>query len=225
MEFHRRPAGLLSRFSIPVLIRVEPQRITQGSEVLLDDWRERLERMFGNGLRASLKSGNLLTGALFVDLNFHQDVPDYEATRFEKVPVFPTTSNGLAQIENQISGLLETLNGLPLQEIAEGLDRNLAASEATLKEISATANRLEALLGDPRTRQLPGQLNDTLASLERTLDGLSGADGRQLSDTLERLEQVLRDAEPLLRTLREKPNALIFSREPPEDPLPRARNE
>ena len=215
----------LSRFSIPVLIRVEPQRITQGSEVLLDDWRERLERMFGNGLRASLKSGNLLTGALFVDLNFHQDVPDYEATRFEKVPVFPTTSNGLAQIENQISGLLETLNGLPLQEIAEGLDRNLAASEATLKEISATANRLEALLGDPRTRQLPGQLNDTLASLERTLDGLSGADGRQLSDTLERLEQVLRDAEPLLRTLREKPNALIFSREPPEDPLPRARDE
>ena len=215
----------LNRFSIPVLIRIEPQRITQGSEVLLDDWRERLEHMFDNGLRATLKSGNLLTGALFVDLNFRQDVADYEPTRFEGVEVFPTTANGLAQIENQVAGLLETLNNLPLQKIAEGLDRNLAASQKTLEQVTATADRLEALLGDPQTAQLPTRLNDTLRSLEGALDSLAGADGRQLSATLERLERVLRDAEPLLRTLREKPNALIFSREPPEDPLPRARDE
>ena len=61
----------LNRFSIPVLIRIEPQRIVGEGDVLLDDWRQRLDRMFQRGLRASLKSGNLLTGALFVDVQVH----------------------------------------------------------------------------------------------------------------------------------------------------------
>ena len=62
----------LNRFSIPVLIRIEPQRIAGDGDVLLDDWRRRMERMFQRGMRASLKSGNLLTGALFVDVQVHR---------------------------------------------------------------------------------------------------------------------------------------------------------
>jgi len=176
------------------------------------------------GLRASLKSGNLLTGALFVDVQVHQDAPEYRDERFENVPVFPTVSGGLAQIEGQIAQLLETLNGLPLQDIAEGLDRNLAASEGALQEIAATADRLEKLLGGPDMQRLPGRLNDTLSTLEDTLDGLSaGGDGRQIGDTLQRLEKVLRDVEPVLRTLRQQPNALIFQHDPPADPVPKAQ--
>ena len=214
----------LNRFSIPVLIRIEPQRIAGDGDVLLDDWRRRMERMFQRGMRASLKSGNLLTGALFVDVQVHQDAPEYRDERFENVPVFPTVSGGLAQIEGQIAQLLETLNGLPLQDIAEGLDRNLAASEGALQEIAATADRLEKLLGGPDMQRLPGRLNDTLSSLEDTLDGLSaGGDGRQIGDTLQRLEKVLRDVEPVLRTLRQQPNALIFQHDPPADPVPKAQ--
>ena len=214
----------LNRFSIPVLIRIEPQRIAGDGDVLLDDWRRRMERMFQRGMRASLKSGNLLTGALFVDVQVHQDAPDYRDERFENVPVFPTVSGGLAQIEGQIAQLLETLNGLPLQDIAEGLDRNLAASEGALQEIAATADRLEKLLGGSDMQRLPGRLNDTLSTLEDTLDGLSaGGDGRQIGDTLQRLEKVLRDVEPVLRTLRQQPNALIFQHDPPADPVPKAQ--
>ncbi|HBP67365.1 MAG TPA: mammalian cell entry protein, partial [Alcanivorax sp.] len=117
-----------------------------------------------------------------------------------------------------------TLNGLPLQDIAEGLDRNLAASEGALQEIAATADRLEKLLGGPDMQRLPGRLNDTLSTLEDTLDGLSaGGDGRQIGDTLQRLEKVLRDVEPVLRTLRQQPNALIFQHDPPADPVPKAQ--
>src|SRR5699024_5775350 len=70
-EFTAEQPDSLEQFSIPVLIRVEPQRFASDSPTLTDQWQQRFERMFERGLRASLKSGNLLTGARFVDLAFH----------------------------------------------------------------------------------------------------------------------------------------------------------
>ncbi|ASK35515.1 intermembrane transport protein PqiB [Alloalcanivorax mobilis] len=215
----------LTRFAIPVLIRIEPQRVTETTEPLLDDWQQRLDRMFKHGLRATLQSANLLTGALFVDLNFHDDADDYVARRFQNVPVFPTAQGGLAQLEGQITQLMNTLNSLPLEQIANKLDRNLAASETTLRQFGDAAERLEAVLGDPATAQLPARLEQTLNALQQTLGGVApGSQGYgQLSDTLKRLERLIRDAEPLVRTLRDKPNALIFDRDHDADPLPKAQ--
>lgn len=217
----------LSRFAIPVLIHIEPQRLTKTSTLVLKDWKQRLDRMFHHGLRASLKDANLLTGALFVDLNFHKKVPPYKPSTFENVPVFPTTSGGLTQLENQLSDFLNTLNGLPLKDIADKLNRNLAASEVTLKQLGDAAQQLHTLLGDPATQQLPKHLSDTLQQLQTTLAGLSpGSDGyRRLSDTINRLDRLIREAQPLVHTLREHPNALIFDRDNPRDPTPRAAND
>ena len=78
-------------FAIPVLIRLEPQRLgIENSDIDLEEWEERFNRMFTLGLRASLKNGNLLTGALFVDLNFQRDTDeDYIASTFSGRTVFP----------------------------------------------------------------------------------------------------------------------------------------
>lgn len=214
----------LSRFAIPVLIRIEPQRVADDTEPLLNDWRERLEEMFGKGLRASLQAGNLLTGALFVDLNFHKGAGEYTPQRFQDLPVFPTTQSGLAQLEGQITQFMNTLNSLPLEEISHKLDRNLATSETTLRQFGEAADRLETMLGNPATAQLPERLEQTLEALQQTLGGVTpGSQGyQQLSGTLKRMERLIRDAEPLVRTLREQPNALIFNRGTPDDPTPRA---
>ncbi|EWH01016.1 mammalian cell entry protein [Halomonas sp. BC04] len=86
-------------FSIPVLIRIEPQRLgVENQAVDLEEWEQRFRRLFDNGLRASLKSGNLLTGAMFVDINFHRDEADnYVAETFSDRTVFPITSAGFAR--------------------------------------------------------------------------------------------------------------------------------
>lgn len=214
----------LTRFAIPVLIRIEPQRILEDEEANLDEWRDRLDRMFDHGLRATLKSGNLLTGALFVDLNFQRNAEPFEQARFEGVQVFPSTTGGLAQLESQVAELMDKINSLPLEQIGNKLDRNLAASESTLKAFAGTAERLRQLLEDPAVAGMPERLNDTLSALEKTLAGLEpGSDAyRQLSGTLQRMEQLLRDAEPLMRTLKEHPNALIFSTDPEPDYEPKA---
>ncbi|QEA39769.1 intermembrane transport protein PqiB [Pistricoccus aurantiacus] len=191
-------------FAIPVLIRIEPQRL--GSDFTskdIENWRSRFKGWFENGLRASLKTGNLLTGALYVDLNFQKKTDDaFVAKTFEQVPVFPSTSAGLAQIESKVSNLLDKLNGLDIEPLLAALEQNLDTSQATLKEFRDVADSTRQLIDSPATRNLSANLNETLAQFE----------------------SLLRDLQPVARTLKEKPNALIFDRNEGPDPLPRAPN-
>ncbi|MCL7938926.1 intermembrane transport protein PqiB [Halomonas sp. ATCH28] len=215
-----------SNFAIPVLIRIEPQRLGIDSQELdLEEWRTRFERLFGLGLKASLKSGSLLTGALFVDLNFQRDqAGDYVAETFAERSVFPTTSSGFAQIEAQVTALLDKLNGLELEPLLEGLDSNLATSEAMLVEVRELTASVRTLVDAPGTRALPGNLNQTLEELRATLEGVSpdSAAYGDFTGTLQQLERLLRDLQPTARTLRDNPRALLFDSLDGEDPLPRA---
>ncbi|HET8807417.1 MAG TPA: intermembrane transport protein PqiB, partial [Methylophaga sp.] len=146
-------------FAIPVLIRLEPQRLGGQEKINLDEWRERIESMLGNGLRASLKSGNLLTGALFVDLNFQPDQTNYEKKTFEDRMVIPTTPTGLAQIELKVSNLLDKLNALQVEPILQGMDENMQQTETLLREIGDLTQSVNTLVNDPQTQSVPANIN------------------------------------------------------------------
>lgn len=208
----------ISSAPIPVLIRLEPQRITHQNRENTERWQQEIDRMIDDGLRASLKPGNLLTGALYVDLDFHPDLPtDLPRERFNDVAIFPSIdSGGIRKIEDQIQQLLDTFNNLPLESIASNLNRNL-------DNLAGTTQRLEKLLADPALNALPERLTGTLGALEGTLQGWQseGAGYQQLQGTLQKLDRLLNDAEPLLDTLNRQPNALIFQSQPAPDPQPR----
>ncbi|MCE8031927.1 MAG: intermembrane transport protein PqiB [Halomonas sp.] len=225
-QFTASQPGNRGGFAIPVLIRIEPQRLgIENQQVDLEEWDERFKRLFGVGLRASLKSGNLLTGAMFVDINFYRDeADDYLAETFSERTVFPTTSTGFAQIESQVTALLEKLNALEIEPLLAGLERNLTASEAMLGEVRELSASLQGMLDDPGTRNLPANLNASLEALRETLEGLSPDSSayRELTGAAERLERTLRDLQPVTRTLNENPRALLFDSLDAEDPLPRA---
>ncbi|OLO08282.1 mammalian cell entry protein [Salinicola sp. MH3R3-1] len=219
----------LTQFAIPILIRIEPQRLDSNQDVNKDvddqEVRDRFETMFSEyGLRATLKAGNLLTGALFVDLNFDDDASAYKALKFDGKPVFPTVSGGFAQIEQKVSSLLDKLNNLQVEPILTRLDQTMQTSQQTLEQVRQIAESVNGIVSDPATQQLPSNINDTLKELQGTLDGFSsGSSGyRQLNDTLKQLEVLMRDLQPVAKTLSEKPNALIFDREVKTDPVPRA---
>lgn len=211
------------QLAIPVLIRIEPQRFA-GSATDSTQWEARFEELFAQGLRASLRTGNLLTGALFVDLDLQPgQAPPYTASRYEGRPVFPAGGSNLARIEAQVVTLLEKLNTLPLEPLLVTMEATMARADASLAEFARAATELRDLLAAPSTRTLPANLNATLAELRRTLEELAPASTqRELDSNLRQLEGVLRDLQPLLRTLDEQPNALIFERAPTADPEPRA---
>jgi len=218
------PTGA-GRFAIPVLIHFEPQRFEDtGSNFDSEEWKQRLERMFARGLRATLKTGNYLTQALYVDLQFVDGAPEHSVASFHDKPVFPTTSGGLDQIGAQVSELLTKLNNLPLEPVLQGLETNLQTSQEALDEVRKASAAIQRLVSDPAIQGAPGALNDTLKELRAALESFSEDSPlyREITNTLQSLDAVLNDLQPAVRTLRERPSALIFDRSGDEDPQPRA---
>jgi len=215
-----------SQFAIPVLIRIEPQRLgIENTDIDIEEWDSRFKRLFGLGLRASLKNGSLLTGALFVDLNFQRELAnEYVAETFSERTVFPSVAGGFAQIQAQVTSLLEKLNALEVEPLLAGLDRNLQASESVLNEIRQVSTSINQLLNDPDTQAVSGNINATLEELRSTLQGVSPSSPayQELTTAIQRLDRLMRDLQPLTRTLNENPRALLFDNLDTQDPVPRA---
>ncbi|HET8806919.1 MAG TPA: mammalian cell entry protein, partial [Methylophaga sp.] len=73
-------------------------------------------------------------------------------------------------------------------------------------------------------QSVPANINQTLAELREAIDGLSPNSPayQKLNSTLQSLEKLIRDLQPIARTLSEQPNALIFNAAPANDPVPPA---
>jgi len=139
--------------------------------------------------------------------------------------VFPSEPSQITNIQQSISNLMDKLNDLDLNPIADQLKHTVAATSDTLDQLQKVTTSINELLNKPGTQSLPGQLRDTLQELDKTLQNFQhGAPAYQnLNKSLDRLNQVLDDAAPLTRTLRDHPNSLIFGRPDGADPVPRAK--
>ncbi|MGI8432968.1 MAG: intermembrane transport protein PqiB [Chthoniobacterales bacterium] len=169
---------------VPVMIRIDPDVITE-----LPDGYEAAQQFISynvsKGLRASLKSGNLLTGQMFVDLDYQKDAKPAEVREFEGYEILPTApAGGLAQIQEQASALLAKLNALPLEKTVENASAALASIKATADGLKKTASGF----------------NDDSPLY------------RDLSETLRQLDETLRSLRGLTNTLERKPNSLIFGK-------------
>ncbi|ACS85449.1 intermembrane transport protein PqiB [Musicola paradisiaca] len=228
MEVPFFPPSVFQRFDsdyrIPVLVRIESERLKKSvrDKLNLD---EELEKSLALGLSASLKTGNLLTGALYIDLDFY---PQSKGKRpvlqtVDGYPVLPTVNGGLTQIQQKLMAVLDKVNNLPLNPMLDQATKTLAESQSTLREMQKTLASLNRITASPAMQQLPDDLQQTLRELNHSLQGVqpgSPAYNRMVSD-LQRLDQTLRELQPLLRTLNDKSNALIFEAPGAQDPQPK----
>ncbi|MDA3921332.1 MAG: intermembrane transport protein PqiB [Salinisphaera sp.] len=215
-----------SNFKIPVLISIEPQRPSLAwADWNSNQWRQHNQQFFDHGMRASIKSSNLLTGAMFIDINFDKNAPKFTQREVGKYQVFPSEPSQITNIQQSISNLMDKLNKLNLTPIADQLKNAVATSSDTLDQLQKVTTSLNQLLNKPGTQNLPGQLNKTLKELQKTLQNFQqGAPAYQnLNQSLDRLNRVLDNVAPLTRTLRDHPDSLLFGRPNSADPVPRAK--
>jgi len=86
-------------FRIPVLIETEPERVFDINAMPTDmDNRQFMDSLVAKGLRAQLKTGNLLTGKLFVELDFHPDAPAQKIIWDNKYPELPTVQKSMEEL-------------------------------------------------------------------------------------------------------------------------------
>ena len=217
------PGDSLKLFSdglIPVRLRIEPHLIEQNADhESREYWQNALQNAFAHGLTASLAADNLILGSKMIELT---DAPsDGERLKpmaeYNGLTVIATRGGGFDDLQAQLGNLLEKFNKLPLDKTVSELNGSLAELKSTLKSANS-------LLAKPQTQAIPAELNKTLAELRQALQGISPSSPvyRDVQETLRNIDQTLRDAQPVLNTLKEKPNALIFNRSE-KDPIPKGR--
>ena len=212
-----------SDFRTPVLIRIEPERLKNivGQETNIPD---NIQGLIKSGLRGSMKTGNLLSGALFIDFDFYPNEKlQKEANEIDGYPVIPTISVGLAQIQQKLLDTLDKVNNLPLNPMIQQATKTLNESQQTLKRLQQTLDNLNKLTSSQSMQQLPADMQKTLQELNRSMQGFqpgSAAYNKMVTD-MQRLDQVLRELQPVLRTLNNKSNALVFEAKDKPDPQPK----
>ncbi|WP_409307516.1 intermembrane transport protein PqiB [Pectobacterium sp. B1J-3] len=210
-------------YRIPVLIRIEPDRFEKkvGGNF---DFEQHLREAQPLGLRAALKSANLLTGALYIDLDFYpKEKRNQRLVSVDGYPVLPTIDGGLSQIQQKLMAVLDKVNDLPLNPMITEATQTLAESQATLREMQKTLASLNQITSSKAMQNLPQDMQQTLRELNRSMKGFqpgSPAYNKMVAD-MQRLDQVLRELQPVLRTLNEKSNALIFEAPTGNDPQPK----
>ncbi|AUU86919.1 intermembrane transport protein PqiB [Leclercia adecarboxylata] len=210
-------------YRIPVLIRIEPERlINQVGDT--PDIAQHIDGLMKRGLRGSLKTGNLVTGALYVDMDFFPKEPPLKAIReFGGYKIIPTVSGGLAQIQQRLMETLDKINNLPLNPMIQQATNTLSESQATMRRLQATLDNLNKLTASQSMQQLPQDMQKTLRELNRSMQGFqpgSAAYNKMVAD-MQRLDQVLRELQPVLKTLNTKSNALVFEAKEKKDPEPK----
>lgn len=163
-----------------------------------------------NGLRASLKSASLLTGQLYVSLDFHPDIPVRTlGNESDKYPEMPTLDSGFDQT-------LAKLSDLPIEEVLARVGSTLAALEEILRnpDIADALAALPSLLADADSTVVElknfvaGDLSTAATEATRTLAGARGSlqtlTAKLTDESLVKIDSTLAEFEATLQLVQER---------------------
>lgn len=201
-------------YAIPVLITIQPSRVQQPDNRQGADFvRQQTLLWIQQGLRASLKVGNILTGGLYVDLQHYEDMEPEPYQTFHGYDVIPTTSGEFAQITHKLTDVLDTINGIPFDDIAGNTNTLLKSLDETAISFQKTAQSVEHLLKDVEGAKTSRNINQTIEALDALLQNYSkGSKSHdELIDSLRAFQATMEQLTPLLQQMNKQPNSLIFA--------------
>jgi paraquat-inducible protein B len=198
-------------FPVVVTAKVYPRRMGDAYEILTAQGKTESEATLAEfvgtlvhrGLRAQPRSASLLTGKLYIALDF---LPASSRVAFDASdrPVeLPTVNGSFQELEANISRLVKKVNDLPLEQIAADLHTDLTDLHETLSELHGQVlpNAVDTL----------SALHSTLDSAGRTLDVGSPLQ-RGLTETLLEARSTLQAVRELADYLDRHPDALLRGR-------------
>ncbi len=159
---------------IPVVIEIEPERFGH-VDLTPEERRQRLDGLVAAGMRAQLKSGNLLTGQLTVALDIHEEAAPAQIVWQQPYPVFPTIPTPLEEITETLTSLVKRLEKIPFDRIGADLSASLVAARASLVQAERTLASTNALVSPDSSlsrelRRALAELTDAARSLGLAAD-------------------------------------------------------
>ena len=190
---------------------IYPNRLGKAHEKLLklrgsdEDARaaQMMAQFVSHGLRAQARTGNLLTGQLYIALDF---IPDAKPVNFDVAarPVeIPTVPGSLDKLQEQLQSVVDKISKLPLEQIAANLDGSLSELQKTLKKVNGEV--------------LP-QVRDTLAQTQKTVTSANDSfaeespQRQQFGQAMDEVQRTARSVRVLTDFLSRHPESLIRGR-------------
>ncbi len=141
---------------MPVIAEIYPSRLSRGRELAPD--KEVLKEFIQRGLRAQMKTGNILTGQNYIAIDFYPKAKPAEMKLMNGMAEIPTIPSELSGLQAQVTQIADKLTKFPLNEIGQDVRKTLAnmntAIESTDKLVkqldSKTAPAMQATLDDAR---------------------------------------------------------------------------
>jgi len=213
-------------FPVNVGIVIYPQRLGQAHTKMLKalshDPNDEAGgvRLIGtfieNGLRAQARTGNLLTGQLYIALDFYPKADKVAFDASARPVMIPTVPGSLEQLQEKLEAMVDRINKLPVERIAGNLDSNLVElrkgmvqfNNKTLPSVSSTLSDVSKTLQSANT---------TLQSAGSTL-AEDSPQREKLGLTLDELGRTSRSLRDLADYLGRHPESLIRGR--PENGAP-----
>lgn len=207
---------------MPVLIRLDPGRTNGDTQAQLLELESTVTEGIGNGLRAGLANGNLITGNLYVSLDFYDDVAPAEITVVAGQTVLPTVDGGLALLERQLGQVLTKMQDLPIEDTLIAASDALESVVTTVASADQTFIDVSEILNDPSTKATPLLVETALSQLTDALAGISPGSAiySELNAALSDLREALKNARELTATLEAQPSSLIFPEPATPDLIP-----
>jgi len=199
--------------SFPVIVtaKLYPRRMGQAYEVLAAQGKtesvETLAAFVGTlvnrGLRAQPRSASLLTGKLYIALDFLPASPRAAFDASIRPLELPTVNGTFQELEASVGRLVKKVNDLPLEQIAADLHTDLTDLHETLSDLHARVL--------PNAMDTLSALHSTLDSADRTLDVESPLQ-RGLTETLAEARSTLQAVRELADYVDRHPEALVRGR-------------
>jgi len=215
------------KISIPVEIRIYPERFTSRlrggapKSGRLGKDGQFVAGLVARGLRAQLRTGSLLTGQLYVALDFFPDAPPAKLDLAQSPPELPTRPSTLEDLHTTLVSLANKLEHVPLDQIAADFSHTMQSLDALVKRIDTEiAPEARSTLAESRqtliemrktlaeTTRTMGDASRTLASAEKSLAPDSALFG-ELADAAREFARTAQTLRALADYLERNPQALL----------------
>jgi paraquat-inducible protein B len=203
--------GKRKRFPVEVEAEIFPTRLGAVRDALKregDDDRRRdtvlLQRLVQSGLRAQARTGNLLTGQMYVALDFPGKVARAELDTATAIPGIPTVPGTLSDVQPQIAEIVAKVNRVPFDEIGQNLNQTLSQARMAIEQLRPEA---QASLAD--VRRTLQSVQEALARVDKNLLDPSAPIQRNAEQTLIDLQRAAQSLRVLTDYLQRHPESLL----------------
>ncbi|MFB0825883.1 intermembrane transport protein PqiB [Chromobacterium violaceum] len=198
-------------FDMTVDIRTYPSRLDSLSRGGRITGKLSPQALVANGMRAQLRSGNLITGQLYVALDFFRDAPPAKLVVRNGLPELPTISGDLEELQRVLQRIVKKLDAVPFDSIGKEADASLKSLHQTLDSVKKLSDGLN---GDavPQALKTLEQLQQTLEATRQTMRADSPLQ-QDVRAAAQEVKETARSFRALADYLDRHPEALVRGKE------------